>query len=249
MKRIYKYIFAISFFITCFNLGVFAQQLPEMILVEGGTFKMGSTDGQHDEQPVHDVKLKTFHISKYEITVEQYQFFCKETGWKMPEPPEWGWHKSYPIVNISWKDAGAYTLWLSRKTGKRYRLPNEKEWEYAAKGGKNGRNTKYSGGDNPDEIMWYYETTYGSGAQPVGQLKANEIGIYDMSGNVWEWCKDQYTQDYRPENQNNSSGQNYRIVRGGSWDTEADYSRVTNRKKNVPESINNNTGFRVVMDK
>lgn len=226
---------------------------PEMVLVEGGSFLMGSDEGDDDEKPIYERKVSTFYMSKYEITVGQYREFCEETGWAMPEEtPEWGWHDNYPMVLVSWKDAGAYSLWLARKTGKKYRLPTEIEWEYAARGGKKTKGYQYSGSESAEEVAWYYESTYGSSPQPVGLLKPNELDIYDMSGNVWEWCKDEYSLQYysdREEAQllaSGPTGENYRVLRGGGWKSDVVHTRVANRLKNVPASTSNEIGFRVV---
>ncbi len=223
---------------------------PKMIFVEGGTFEMGSQDGENDEKPVHKVVISNFYISKTEITVAQYYEFCNESGWPKPEVPMWGDFSELPIVNVSWKDAGAYALWLARKTSKKYRLPTEAEWEYAAKGGNKSKNYKFGGSNSLDSVAWFYETTYGSSAQPVSLRKTNELGISDMSGNVWEWCKDSYSWKYsdKPEEANIdvTLGGNYRVIRGGGWDSESNRCRVTNRDRDVPESKKDNLGFRVV---
>lgn len=224
---------------------------PQMILVEGGEFMMGSDKGEGDEVPVFKTSVENFYLSKYEITVKQYREFCVATGWQMPDPPKWGWHDEHPIVNVSWQDAGAYCLWLQRETGKNYRLPWEKEWEYAARGGKKSKNTQYSGSDNIDDVAWYYETTYGSSTQPVGTMKPNELGIFDMSGNAWEWCKDSYTLSYNTKSQPGEyvNVENSRVVRGGGWDSRAAYARVANRDRDAPETFSSRTGFRVAYNK
>ncbi len=245
---------ALTVVFSILSTGIFAQKdLPEMVFIEAGKFKMGSENGDNDESPVHEVAVDDFYISKYEITVAQYRTFCKATGWKMPEPPEWGWKDNHPIVNVSWKDAGAYTLWLARETGKSYRLPTEEEWEYAARGGNKSKGYLYAGSNNPDQAVWYYETTYGSSTQPVGLKKANELDLYDMSGNVWEWCKDGYTLQYYSSGSKNSSkgptGENYRVLRGGAWNSSAFHTRVANRDRNDPESSNVKIGFRVAYQK
>ncbi len=248
--KIIKFI-AIFLLVTSF-VPLFAQTAkdPKMILVEGGVFTMGSQDGENDEKPAHQVNLSAFYISKTEITVAQYYEFCNESGWPKPEVPMWGDNVDLPIVNVSWKDAGAYALWLSRKSGKKYRLPSEAEWEYAAKGGNLSKTFRFSGSNYLDSAAWYYETTYGSSAQPVGMKKANELGISDMSGNVWEWCKDSYSWKYNEKGGDVSSeaiaGGNYRVIRGGGWDSDSYRCRITNRDRDVPESKKDNLGFRVV---
>lgn len=245
--------FAILIFLLSSFTTSFAQKNknPKMIFVEGGTFSMGSVDGENDEKPVHEVTITDFYISKTEITVGQYYDFCDESGWPKPEVPMWGDNKDFPVVNVSWKDAGAYALWLSRKTGKKYRIPSEAEWEYAAKGGKKTSNFVYSGSNSLEDVAWFFETAYGSSAQPVFTKAVNELGIADMSGNVWEWCKDSYSWKYYVGSTQNSganmlAGGNYRVIRGGAWDNEANTCRIANRDRDVPESKKDNLGFRLV---
>lgn len=253
MRNNFQKLIALLFVVFLVNSVVAQKKIkePKMVFVEGGTFKMGSLKGESDEQPEHDVTVKSFYISKTEITVGEYYQFCEESGWPKPEVPMWGDDEKLPVVNVSWKDAGAYALWLSRKTGKKFRLPTEAEWEFAARGGIKSGGYIYSGGKNPDKIAWYYETTYGSSAQHVASKAENELGIFDMSGNVWEWCKDSYTWKYYVEKDKDGytkaiSGGNYRVIRGGGWDSEASHCRTTNRDRDVPESKKDNLGFRVV---
>lgn len=170
----------------------YAQSYPEMIKVEGGTFTMGDSEmeGGETEQPTHEVTLKSFSIAKTETTVLQWKTYCSATGHKMPdETPSWGWIDAHPIVNVNYDDAVAYCDWLSDKTGELYRLPTESEWEYAARGGKQSKGYKYSGGQSIDMTGWY-DGNSNNQIQAVAQKRANELGIYDMSGNVLEWCKD-----------------------------------------------------------
>jgi formylglycine-generating enzyme required for sulfatase activity len=157
---------------------------------------------------------------------------------------------NYPITGVSWNDAKAYCEWLSQKTGKTYRLPTEAEWEYAARGGSKSVGYKYSGSNNIDEVAWY-DGNSGSKTHPVGQKKANELGIYDMSGNVWEWCGDWYG-SYSSSSQTNpigaASGSN-RVFRGGSWYFIAIYCRSANRDDSTPDTRNGSIGFRLVSPK
>ena len=228
----------------------FAQSYPEMITVEGGTFTMGDTEmeGKANEQPTHQVTLKTFKIAKTETTVAQWKTFCNATGRSMPETPSWGWIDSHPIVNVNHSDAMAYCDWLAEKTDANYRLPTEAEWEYAARGGKGSKGTKYSGGRSLDNAGWYGDNS-GSKTHSVATKNPNELGVYDMSGNVWEWCKDWYA-DYSATAQTNpkgvASGSN-RLVRGGSWAYSASYCRVADRGGNDPTRRFDYFGFRVVL--
>lgn len=247
--------------ITLFSIHSFinAQKLPEMVFVKGGTFQMGSNSGESDERPVHSVTLTDFYIGKYEVTVEQYKAYCNEVGKSFPSPPKpswyeehpnaskWTWNDNYPVVNITWSDAMDYCKWLSKKTGQKYTLPTEAQWEYAARGGKNSKNYKYSGSSNINKVAWYDETTFEKGPKPVGTLKPNELGIYDMSGNAWEWCND-YFGKYPSSNQNNPMGPSsspFRVIRGGSWYYVANLARLTARDGPYPHYTNYNYGFRV----
>jgi formylglycine-generating enzyme required for sulfatase activity len=223
-----------------------------MITVEGGTFTMGDTEmeGEADEQPTHQVTLKTFKIAKTETTVAQWRAYCNATGRTMPETPSWGWIDSHPIVNVNYSDAMAYCDWLAEKMDADYRLPTEAEWEYAARGGKLSKGTKYSGGRSIDNAGWY-EDNAGSKTHAVATKNTNELGIYDMSGNVWEWCKDLYDY-YSAAAQTNPKGAtsgSYRVLRGGSWYNSASFCRVANRDYGGPSYRYDDVGFRVVLSR
>ena len=229
---------------------VFAQSYPEMINVEGGSFEMGDElgIGFANEQPVHTVTLKSFSIAKTETTVLQWKTYCTVTGRQMPKTPSQGWIDSHPIVNVSWDDAVAYCDWMSDKTGNMYRLPTEAEWEYAARGGKLSKGYKFSGGQSIDETGWY-EKNCGYDTNAVAQKRPNELGLYDMSGNVWEWCQDWYG-DYAVEAQTNPKGDktgSLRVLRGGSYLLSADRCRVTCRRYGMPNDRSLSFGFRVVV--
>jgi formylglycine-generating enzyme len=238
---------------------LFSQKLPEMVLVKGGTFKMGSNSGESDEKPIHTVTLSDFYIGKYEVTVEQYKVYCAESGKKLPPDPKpewyeehknavkWVWKDNYPIVNIDWNEAMDYCTWLSKKTGQKYTLPTEAQWEYAARGGNKSENFKYSGSESINKVAWYDETTMEKGPRQVGTLKPNELGIYDMSGNAWEWCSDffgKYSAD--PQKDPQGPGKSpFKVIRGGSWYYVAELARVTARDGPYPHYTNYNYGFRV----
>lgn len=209
---------------------------------------MGSNSGDDDERPVHSVTLSDYSIGKYEVTVGQYRAFCEDLGRRMPEEPEWGWNDRHPIVNVTYNDAVAYCNWLSEKFGGNWRLPTEAEWEYASKGGSQSRGYIYAGGNDMDILGWY---TDNSGAQTnaVGRKKPNELGIYDMSGNVWEWCRDWYGAypSSAAANPRGPSSASYRVLRGGSWSLSAVVCRVSFRISGIPSSRFGNHGFRVVL--
>jgi formylglycine-generating enzyme len=214
---------------------------PEMVYVEGGSFKMGSHITDY-EQPIHTVTLSPFWIGKYPVTVEQYEAYCKDTGVRMPDNNT---VSLCPVVNVNWKDAVEYTKWLSKKTGKRYRLPTEAEWEFAAKGGNRSKGYIYAGSNNIDEVAWRNSVLH-----PVGKKKANELGLYDMSGNVWEWCND-WEGTYSAKPQTNPTGPNSgsdRINRGGSAGNDPDDCRIARRAFDTPSAKYIILGFRVVLE-
>ena len=225
---------------------------PEMVFVEGGTFIMGDSwgDGNSDEHPEHQVTLGNFKISKTEVTVRQYRQYCGETGRKMPESPPWGWLDDHPITKVSWHDCVAYCDWLSEKLDAEYRLPTEAEWEYAARGGKQSKGTKYSGGRSIELVGWFDENS-NDRTQQVATKKPNELGLYDMSGNVWEWCRDWYEESYYKNspstNPRGPSTGSHRVLRGGSWNASAEDCRVANRSNLTPGYRSYSDGFRVVL--
>ena len=217
----------------------------KMVYVEGGTFTMGATSEQSgeadsDESPTHSVTLDSYYIGECEVTQAQWQKI-------MGNNPSSFKGDSRPVEQVSWEDAQNFCRELSAITGKTYLLPTEAQWEYAARGGKHSKGYKYSGSYAIDAVAWY-DGNSGNATHPVKQKRANELGLYDMSGNVWEWCSDWYG-SYSSSSQNNptgaSSGQ-YRVLRGGSWNNNARNCRSSNRDNNTPSNRNNNNGFRVV---
>ena len=183
----------------------------------------------------------------------------------------WGWKDYYPMQNVSWYDAVEYCNWLSQKQGLEkcykidgenticdfskngYRLPTEAEWEYAARGGKKSKGYNYSGSNDPKSVAWYDESTGLKGPMKIGTKKPNELGIYDMSGNVWEWCFDFYSSKYyavSPKDNPKGSGRTiYRVIRGGSWHYRAELARNADRDSPRPGYTNFNYGFRIVKNK
>ena len=155
----------------------------------------------------------------------------------------------YPMYYVSWEEAMEFCSLLSNKTGKNYTLPTEAQWEYAARGGKKAEGTKYAGSNMIDAVAWYTDNS-GSSTHPCGTKRANALGIYDMSGNVWEWCKDWYSSSYTSYDTNNPTGPSsgsYRVRRGGSWSHDASYCRVAYRGTSSPGARGNYLGFRVVL--
>lgn len=220
-----------------------SAELPPLVAISAGTFKMGNAQGQPDEQPVHDVTLAAFEIGKYEVTNAQYKAFCDATRRPYPEEPNFPnirdyfeKYPNYPVVRVSWEDANAYCVWLSEKTGNLYRLPTEAEWESVARDA---------------SIGW---DSYNSGGAPheVGTSQPNKAGVYDLMGNVWEWCADWYG-PYSDKPQTNPKGQprgTHKVLRGCSWYFSTVPCSASSRFRFEP-SLNYwfNGGFRVVRAK
>jgi formylglycine-generating enzyme required for sulfatase activity len=227
---------------------------PEMVAIRAGTFEMGSNDGVSDEKPVHSVSVNGFYMSKYEVTMGQFKAFVQDTGYTGAKVSEYGCNglmnpegftpaDNHPVSCVHWKDAEAYTAWLSKKTGKEYRLPTEAEWEYAARA---GSTTKWYFGNDESRLGEYawYSANSGSQTHAVGQKKPNDFGLYDMAGNVWEWTcseKGDYTDG---KDAKCASGGDTRLLRGGSWDRNTGLCRSAFRDGN--SGRNYSYGFRVV---
>jgi formylglycine-generating enzyme required for sulfatase activity len=239
----------------------------DMIAVPGGTFQMGSTSGDPDERPVHSVTLSNFSIGKYEVT--QQLWLAVMGSWPSTAPgSSYGNGNNYPAYNVSWDDivgtsssqAGytvngvtyyqngfCYKLSSLVGSGLKFCLPTEAQWEYAAKGGQQSHNYTYSGSNTIGDVAWY-DGNSSSTTHAVGTKAANELGIYDMSGNVWEWCSDWYASSYSSGAQTNPAGASsgtYRVLRGGSWYYNAGSCRVAYRSYNSPGFRNYNLGFRL----
>ena len=228
--------------------------------------KKSDESAEVDEQKEHTVTLNTFEISKFEVTVWEWKQFIKANKMKMPAKPTWGWQDNYPINGVTWNEAIAYCNWLSIKEklqpcytkkgpnfvcnfkANGYRLPTEAEWEFAAKGGTSTKGFRFSGSDKLDEVAWHKANSSGH-PHTVGTKLPNELGIYDMSGNVWEWCWDWYNKDfYKQEKGDNPKGPEMgerRTVRGGSWDSQPNYIRPANRISTFPSKTHEFYGFRV----
>ncbi|MCX6135944.1 MAG: SUMF1/EgtB/PvdO family nonheme iron enzyme [Ignavibacteriales bacterium] len=213
---------------------------------------MGRNGEIRDELPVHTVTVKGFLIGKYEVTVKEFREFTKAKNRSFPIAPGWGWNDNDPIVNISWNDARDYCQWLSDTLKKTYRLPTEAEWEFAARGGKYSQGYAYSGSNTLQDVAWCFANA-SARTHAVGLKKPNELGIYDMSGNAWEWCYDWYG-SYGFQAQTNPTGPgtgSTRIYRGGSWfdyGLGASDCRVETRYGYTPNSIATDSGFRIVKE-
>ena len=214
----------------------------QMVFVQGGSFMMGSDDDDDDAKPVHQVTLSDFHIGKFHVTQAQWKVIIANN-------PSFFKGDDLPVEQVSWHDVQEFIKKLNEKTGGKYRLPTEAEWEYAARGGQKSKGYKYSGSDNLGEVAWFYGNS-GSKSHQVGKLKPNEIGLFDMSGNVMEWCQDWAAkyQNYPVKNPSGRTTGNSRIVRGGSWELyEYDFCRVSDRNAyNWPDCRANDIGFRLI---
>ena len=218
----------------------------EMVPVEGGTFTMGATaeqggDAYDSEKPAHKVTLSSYAIGKYEVT---------QALWKavMGDNPSRFKGGDLPVENVSWNDCQEFLKKLNSLTGQQFRLPTEAEWEFAARGGRKSKGYKYSGSNDLAEVAWYGDNSNRQ-THPVGVKKPNELGIYDMSGNVREWCNDWFG-DYSSSAVSNPSGPSsggYRVRRGGGWDYLATFCRVSSRFGNIPVNRFNYLGLRLVL--
>ena len=230
-----------------------------MVKIPAGAFMMGSNDGDSDEKPVHKVSVDAFYMDKYEVTVEKYEKFLKAKGHR--KPANWSYQLQQPkcpVVFVSWEDAMAYSKWRGK------RLPTEAEWEYAARGGNTGLNGKpiykYSWGNDIDKSKANYGNPFSSdwsnGAgkylKDVGSYSKNGFGLYDMAGNVWEWCSDRYDENYYQtssgRNPKGPSSGTRRVLRGGSWYDDPNLMRCAYRYRNFPTYRSYNYGFRCVRD-
>ena len=218
----------------------------EMVRVEGGTFTIGATaeqgsDADSDEKPTHQVTLSSYSIGKTEVTQALWQAVMGSNPSKFKG-------SNLPVEQVSWEDCQTFIRKLNALTGKNFRLPTEAEWEFAARGGNNSRGYKYSGSNTLSNVAWYDDNSSNK-THPVATKAPNELGIYDMSGNVWEWCNDWYG-SYSSSSQYNPTGPNSgsrRVYRGGSWFDYARYCRVSNRLNSLPTSRDSHLGLRLAL--
>jgi formylglycine-generating enzyme required for sulfatase activity len=245
---------------------------PKTMPVAGGSFFMGNSN----ESAGHNVTLNGFEIGQSEVTVDQFRQFITETNynttgeqkgfsqvykdgnWDSAKGVNWQHDvfgkpldpsvKDLPVVHVSWIDANEYCRWLSKKTNGTYRLPTEAEWEFAARGGKSSQNFAFSGSNQVDEVGWHSGNS-GMALHPVRKKAANELGVHDMSGNVFEWCADLYDKDYYrkgpAQNPLNNETGDARVVRGGTWSLGKNYCYNTDRQRFKEDVTGSNIGFRV----
>ena len=235
----------------------------KMIRVEGGSFQMGAQktdpsglnydeEAWDDENPVHKVTLSSFYMGEVVVTQALWKAVMGTTVKQQRDKtyPEWqlrGEGDNYPMY-VSWNECQEFIKKLNSMSGKNFRLPTEAEWEYAARGGKKSHGYKYSGGNTIGDVAWYADNS-GYATHPVKGKKPNELGLYDMSGNVWEWCQDWYNA-YSSSEQTNPTGSSsgsFRVLRGGGWRSDARRCRVSARGSNIPDSRHLNIGFRLVL--
>ena len=228
-----------------------------MVPVPGGTFQMGDVEklGEPWRNPPHPVTIKPFSLGTYEVTFDEYDQFAIATGRRLPEDQGWGRGKR-PAINVSWDDAKAYAQWLSNETGKRYRLPTESEWEYAARSG--DKQEAWAGTSKELELGDYavFATNSGNRTAEVGTRQKNEFGLYDLSGNVWEWVEDcvHGTYESAPNDgsvwlETHGGTCQLRVLRGGSWLNAPGNLRVSLRDGNDADNRNYNIGFRLAQDR
>ena len=233
----------------------------EMVFVQGGIFTMGCTSEQgsdcwNSETPTHQVTLSSYYIGKHQVTQVQWVAV-------MGSNPSYWKGDNLPVETVSWNDIvgtsgnsevingiryyeNGFIYKLNALTGKKYRLPTESEWEYAARGGNQSKGYKYSGSSNINDVAWYYSNS-SSRTQNVGTKQANELGIHDMSGNVYEWCSDSYG-SYTSTSKTNPTGPatgSYRVVRGGGWYDSAENVRVSGHSINASDGRSRIIGFRL----
>ena len=219
----------------------------KMVAVEGGTFTMGATaeqgsDAYDSEKPAHQVTLSSYCIGETEVTQALWQTVMGTN------PSYFAGDLNRPVEQVSWNDCQTFINKLNELTGKTFRLPTEAEWEYAARGGKRSQGYKYAGSNDINEVAWYWDNS-SDGTKPVATKAPNELGLYDMSGNVWEWVQDWYG-SYSSESQSNPTGPasgSYRVRRGGSWGSGAGYCRVSLRGRDYPSSTDDRLGMRLAL--
>ncbi len=219
-----------------------------MMSVEGGTFMMGTTEEQSgpqsNENPAHQVTLSNFYMGETEVTQELWLAVMGTN------PSSFTGDLQRPVERVSWNDCQTFITQLNALTGQQFRLPTEAEWEFAARGGNQTHGFQYSGNSDIDMVAWYGGNS-GNQTHPVATKQANELGLYDMSGNVWEWCQDWYDADYYSDSpSNNPTGPEtslYRVNRGGCWFISAARCSVTYRGNCSPSNAYYNMGLRLAL--
>ena len=235
---------------------VLEKLIANMVKVEGGTFTMGATaeqgsEARDDEKPKHDVTLSDYYIGKYEVTQAEWEAVMGERPTSDGDKwtSKYGLGGNYPAYYISWNDCRAFIRKLNELTGLQFKLPTEAQWEYAARGGRSSRGYKYSGITYKLDAVAWYRGNSGNKTHPVGEKPSNELGLHDMSGNVWEWCSDWYDR-YSGDSQINLVRpviESSRVLRGGSWSGIATYCRVACRGRYTVTDRDNYNGMRLAL--
>lgn len=224
-----------------------AQLIGNMVYVQGGTFTMGRTSSKaywcdDSDQPAHQVTVGSFYICKYEVTQKLWKAF-------MGNNPSWTKADNMPVEWVNWVTAQKFIHKLNAFSGKKFRLPTEAEWEYAARGGNRSHNYLYSGSDDINAVAWWKDNS-GDKLHPVGTKRPNELGLYDMTGNVYEWCSD-WQEPYQSGAQTNPKGPQTgrsRVMRGGNQSSSESDSGVMTRSQCLPD-IATCCGLRLVCDR
>ena len=231
----------------------------KMVAVEGGTFTIGATAEQESdafdvELPAHEVTLSSYCIGQTEVTQDLWQAVMGSNPSYFSSRNNYDTNLQRPVESVSWNDCQTFITKLNQLTGRTFRLPTEAEWEFAARGGKKSRGYKYSGSNSSDDVAWHWfnipsHDNAGYGTQIVATKAPNELGLYDMSGNVWEWCQDWYG-SYSSDAQTNPVGPstgNNRVFRGGSWVNDGYICRVSIRAGYAPTSTVDCIGLRLAL--
>ncbi len=224
-----------------------ARLLRDMVYVQGGTFTMGRTSSKaywndDSDKPAHQVTVSSFYICRYEVTQQLWKAF-------MGTNPSWTKADNMPVEWVNWVTAQKFIQKLNAYSGKRFRLPTEAEWEFAARGGNRSHNYLYSGSDDINEVAWWQDNSGGK-LHPVGTKRPNELGLYDMTGNAREWCAD-WQERYQSSAQTNPKGPQsgrWRVMRGGSKDCSESQSGIMTRSQSLPD-IAVCCGLRLVCDR
>ncbi len=229
---------------------------PEMVQIQGGAFQQGDVEGRgdSDERPVRMVTVKSFALGKYEVTFEEYDRFAIAGGRSLSDDSNWG-RGSQPMIYVSWQDAKDYAQWLSEKTQKHYRLPTESEWEYAMRKGVRLEALAGTFGESQLEAFAVFKNNSSDRTSVVGTKQPNGLGLYDVSGNVWEWVEDCWHKNYMGAPKDGSAWQEVKIggcgqhvIRGGSWYKESEDLRPSKRGEKMFSYRGNGVGFRLAQD-
>jgi len=226
---------------------------PEMVVIPAGEFRMGSFEDEEGHQrceaPLHRVRIdRPFALGRKPVTFEEYDRFCYATGQEKPDDEDWGRDRR-PVINVSWREARAYLYWLSQQVDADYRLPSEAEWEYTCRADTTSRWCFGDDGGRLADHAWFDENS-GWRTRPAGEMQANAWGLYDMHGNVWEWCSDDWHANYEGAPADGTvwraleSSPLEEVLRGGSWSTDAAHSRAACRHSDIPGTPGFDIGFR-----